>query len=136
MKVLPGPDPENVAETEWMTKSNLKKIALNPSRNWIEVGSGDIGYLFVEIIGCDGLDKKDTLGKSDPFVCLVFEDAVVTTDVIDKTLHPRWMPWSKRAFVFRADYPNSILYLGTYFLYKLNYHFITSIQPIHNYTHH
>lgn len=85
---------------------------MKPSKNWLEAGSGNTGYLFVEVIGCDNLDKKDTLGKSDPFVCLVFEDTAVTTDLIENTLNPRWMPWSKRAFAFRADHPSSILYLG------------------------
>ena len=86
-----------------------------PSENWVEAGSGNVGKLYVEILGCDGLENKDIdiMGNtSDPFVCITFEDTVVNTDVINDSLTPRWMPWSQRAFVFNVMHPSSQLYIA------------------------
>ena len=115
-KVLPAPDPEDVENTKYMTKDEIREVATKPSKVWVDAGSGTLGYIFVEVIGCDELKNKDKkIGKkSDPFVCMTFEDTAVVTDVIDQTLCPRWMPWSRRAFAFRCSHPHSILSLGMF----------------------
>jgi len=82
-----------------MTESELDAESLNPSSKWIEAGTGDLGQLFVEIIGCDGLPNMDTQamggGKTDAFVSMIYEDSIVNTEVINDTLRPRWMPWTQ-----------------------------------------
>ena len=45
---------------------------------------------------------------------VVFEDSFVTTDVVDDCLSPRWMPWTKRAFMFRMMHSSSQLFLGVF----------------------
>jgi C2 domain len=50
--------------------------------------------------------------SSDPFVAIAFEDTMVRTKVLFKTLSPRWMPWSTRAFAFNITHPGSLCYLG------------------------
>lgn len=52
--------------------------------------------------------------KTDAFVALVFEDAVAQTDIIDDTLAPRWLPWTKRAFIFHLMHSSSQLFLGVF----------------------
>jgi hypothetical protein len=47
-------------------------------------------------------------------VSLVFEDSFVNTDVVDDCLAPRWMPWTKRAFMFRMMHSSSQLLLGVF----------------------
>lgn len=113
------------------------------SANWIEAGSGDLGQLHVEILGCRNLPNMDraVLGqKTDAFASIVFEgkmqsrnmmngqdfsdpksnppetktDAWVTTDVIGQCLSPRWMPWSRRAFVFNIEHPSSALFIAMF----------------------
>ena len=117
-RIRPGPDPKRKEETAWMTKEALQKEALEPSRHWMDVGSGKLGKLHVEIIGCDGLPQLDTgsfLGnKTDAFVSVVYEDCISKTDVIDDTLSPRWMPWSQRAFQLHMMHPSSQMYLGVF----------------------
>jgi len=115
--VKPGPDPDRPEhETKWMTETELDNESLKPSSKWIEAGSGDLGKLFVEIISCDGLPNMDSQlvgeGKTDAFVCIVYEDVVVNTEVIQNTLSPRWMPWTQRAFIFNVMHPSSDLMLG------------------------
>jgi len=99
-----------------MTEAELDAESLKPSSKWIEVGSGDLGKLYVEVIGCDGLPNMDTAamggGKTDAFACLVYEDAIVNTEVINDTLRPRWMPWTQRAFIFNVMHMSSDLKVG------------------------
>lgn len=102
-----------------MTKELLRNEALKPSTAWVEAGQGDLGKLYFEIIGCDGLPNMDMMtldptSKTDAFACLLFEDSIVTTDVIGNSLHPRWMPWSRRAFVFNISHPSSDVNLGIF----------------------
>lgn len=52
--------------------------------------------------------------KTDAFACLVFEDAIVMTDVIGDTLSPRWPTWSQRAFAFNIGHPSSTLQIGVF----------------------
>jgi C2 domain len=49
-------------------------------------------------------------------VALVMEDCFVRTDMLwDSSLHPRWMPWSMRAFCFHVQHPaTALLRLGVF----------------------
>lgn len=117
-KVRPTPDPLRPEETAWMTKAEIQEECMKESLNWIDSGSGKFGRLFVEVIGCDELPNMDTGGfagnKTDAFVSLIFEDAVARTDIIDDSLAPRWMPWTKRAFIFHILHSSSDLHLGVF----------------------
>jgi C2 domain len=117
-KIRPGPDPKRVEETTWMTKDQINTECKKESINWVDVGAGRLGRLFVEILYCDGLPNLDVGGfagnKTDAFVSVVFEDAVVQTDVVDDTLSPRWLPWTKRAFIFHILHSSSQLFLGVF----------------------
>jgi hypothetical protein len=117
-KVRPGPDPKRVEETTWMTQQQLDTECMKESVNWVDVGSGRLGRLFIEILHCDNLPNLDVGGfagnKTDAFVSIVFEDAIVQTDVIDDTLSPRWLPWTKRAFIFHVMHSSSQLFLGVF----------------------
>jgi hypothetical protein len=118
-RVKPFPDPSRpVEETKWLTKNDIEREALDPSTHWVEAGSGSVGKFYVEVIGCDNLPNLDISitgrDKSDPFVCLVYEDCIVNTDVINDCLSPRWMPWSQRAFVFNVMHPSSQIFIGIF----------------------
>jgi hypothetical protein len=39
---------------------------------------------------------------------------VCQTDVIDDHSSPRWLPWTKRGFVFHTAYPSSVINLGVF----------------------
>jgi len=113
-RIKPFPDPFlPEQDTKWLTKSEIERKAMEPSKQWIEAGSGSVGKFFVEIIGCDGLPNVDVSitgrNKSDPFVCIAFEDCFVNTDVINDCLSPRWMPWTQRSFIFNVNHPSSQL---------------------------
>lgn len=117
-KIRPGPDPTRPHETKWMTDKQIQQECLTESKEWVECGSGNIGQLYVEVLGCDGLPNLDAGGfagnKTDSFVSLVFEDVAVKTDIIDDCLSPRWMPWMKRAFIFHMMHGSSQLFLGVF----------------------
>ncbi len=114
----PGPDPKRKDETAWLTHEMIEEESTKHSYEWIDIGSGTLGKIFVEIISCDGLPNKDTGGifgnKTDAFVSLVYEDCCARTDVIDDCLSPRWMPWSRRAFIFNCMHTSSQLYLAVF----------------------
>jgi hypothetical protein len=101
-----------------MTKQEIEKECYEDSQRWVDAGNGRLGRLFVEILACDGLPNLDRGGfagnKTDAFVSIVFEDSLVKTDVIDDTLSPRWLPWSKRAFIFHMNHSSSQLFLGIF----------------------
>jgi len=115
-RVRPGPDPKREEETTWMTKDQIDEETKKESFHWLDVGSGRLGRLHVEILGCDGLPNLDSGGrnKTDTFVALVYEDSVVKTDVVDDCLNPRWLPWSKRATIFHIHHSSSQLFLGVF----------------------
>lgn len=98
----------------------LLKQAMKPSEEWIDVGSGGDGRVYLEVIAADDLPNTDCPNladlnnKSDPFCCLVLEDAIVNTSIIRNCLSPRWMPSDRRAFVFHVHHPSSILYVGVW----------------------
>jgi hypothetical protein len=101
-----------------MTKKEIEAETTKESQNWNDIGTGKLGRLFVEILGCDDLPNLDTGGfagnKTDTFVSLVYEDSTLQTDVIDDTLSPRWLPWTKRAFIFHVFHSSSQLFLGVF----------------------
>eukprot|EP00934_Nitzschia_sp_Nitz4_P000987 Nitzschia sp. Nitz4//scaffold248_size28759//12858//16752//NITZ4_008109-RA/size28759-snap-gene-0.10-mRNA-1//-1//CDS//3329543992//987//frame0 len=117
-RVKPFADPDNQMETSFLTRKEIHMTALQQSRHWIEAGTGGLAKAYVEIIGCDKLPNLDTSitgrDKTDAFVCLVFEDCVVNTDVINDCLSPRWMPWTQRAFVLNVMHPSSQLMVGVF----------------------
>ena len=117
-RVKPSSDPNNVPGTQWMTKTEIEDMAMmdHSSTSWIQAGSGSIGKLYIEIIGCDHLTNlARAIGdKSDPFVCIVYEDCIVNTDVINDCLSPRWMPWSQRGFVLKMMHPCSQIFIGVF----------------------
>jgi hypothetical protein len=117
-RVKPFPDPGRPEETTWMTKEQLIAESLKPSTHWVEAGSGHVGKLFVEILGCDGLPNMDLSANprdaTDAFSCIVFEDAIVNTAIIPDCLSPRWMPWCRRAFAFNITHPSSTLLIGVF----------------------
>lgn len=45
---------------------------------------------------------------------LVYEDCYAKTDVIDDCLSPRWLPWTRRAFVFNMMHTSSQIFLGVF----------------------
>jgi C2 domain len=115
-KLRPGPDPKRVEETTWMTKQNIETESLHDSQHWLDSGTGRLGRIFLEVIGCDDLPNLDMGGrnKTDTFVSIVYEDSVVKTDVIDDCLNPRWMPWMRRAFIFHMFHTSSQIFLGAF----------------------
>ena len=42
------------------------------------------------------------------------QDAFTQTDIIDDALAPRWMPWTKRAFIFHMMHSSSQLFVGVF----------------------
>ena len=119
--VRPGPDEDNRLDTEWLTKDQVEECSQKESKKWIDLGSGKLGRVFVEIIGCDDLPNLDhsvlipgSSDKTDAFVSIVYEDSAAFTDVIDDCLSPRWMPWSRRAFIFRMMHPSSQIFLAVF----------------------
>lgn len=119
-RVRPYPDPARPDETEWLSTEQIERESQNHSTNWVDAGSGKLGRLFVEILHCDGLpnmdliDTSNVLDTTDAFVCLVYEDTIVNTDVIGDSNSPRWMPWSKRAFCFPVAHSQSDLFIGIF----------------------
>jgi len=117
-KVRPYPDPKQKEKTEWMTEDEIDYEYQLESRHWIDTGSGNIGRVYLEILGCDGLPNLDSGGflgnKTDTFVTVVYEDTVAQTDIIDDCLSPRWLPWTKRAFVFHMTHSSSKVLVGVF----------------------
>ncbi len=123
--IRPGPDPKRIEETSWLTTEKIEQEAMKPSYEWADIGSGHLGKVFVEILSCDNLPNMDSVGvfdiktgvlgnKTDPFVSLVYEDCSARTDIIYDCLSPRWMPWSKRAFIFHCMHTSSPLFLAVF----------------------
>jgi len=75
---------------------------------------GDLGYLYVEILQCDNLPAVNLLNrprKGNPFVTIVHEDSIATTDAIPDCANPRYLPWARRAFKLRIKHASSSLFL-------------------------
>jgi len=112
--VRPEPDPKRPAVTKYLSEQEIHAESLKPSNEWLYLGSGTSGRLFVEVIGCDGLPNTDVIGKTDSFALVVFEDGYGKTDVVDDVLSPRFMPWARRAFIFNIEHPSSDLKVGVF----------------------
>lgn len=111
----PYPDPEN-SHIRYIEADMVQQTALQPSRQWIELGSGKLGYIFLEVIGCYDLPNMDNapLDKTDAFVTAVYEDSAISTDVVPNCLSPRFFPWTRRAFKFCINSINSHLYIAVH----------------------
>ena len=110
-RVLPYPDPKRIEATTWMSAVEMERAAQAPSTKWINVGGGNLGIVHCEIIGCNDLPQMDAtdFSSTDPVVAIAFEDNFVRTDIIWDQQHPRWMPWTTRAYRFHIRHPASIL---------------------------
>eukprot|EP00979_Chaetoceros_neogracilis_P013069 scaffold3655_cov260-Chaetoceros_neogracile.AAC.1 len=106
-------------DSQWLTSEEIDRVSLEESQLWTEVGEGDLGKLYVEVIRCDKLPDMDKGSlipgdTTDAFVTCVFEDAVVTTDIVKDCTKPRFMPWTRRAFKFHISKSTSPLYVGVF----------------------
>ena len=77
IRVKPGPNPKAPKETEFLTKNEMAQFNYAPSKKWVEAGSGTLGRVYVEILSCEGLRRKN-LGKvmrkkTNPFICIICE---------------------------------------------------------------
>lgn len=99
-----------------MSSEEISKEIMKPTYQWIEAGTGNLGRLYLEVLKCDGLPNMDARidGKTDAFCCILYEDAIVNTDVIKDTLRPRWVPWCQRGFMFRMAHPSSQVLIGVF----------------------
>ncbi len=117
-RVRPGPDLQRMEATSWLTKDQLEAECMKESHGWVDVGSGSLGKIHVEVLKCNQLPNMDNgsaLGiKTDAFAALVYEDCFVETDVISNCLSPRWMPWSRRAFIFNMMHTSSQLFIAVF----------------------
>ena len=48
------------------------------------------GQLKINILRASNLENKETFGKSDPFVCIKYNDTVLQSDCVKDTLQPEW----------------------------------------------
>uniref|UniRef100_A0A6T7HEA3 C2 domain-containing protein n=1 Tax=Attheya septentrionalis TaxID=420275 RepID=A0A6T7HEA3_9STRA len=126
-RVKPYPDIDRREETQWMDKNDLKENSLAPSRTWIESGHGEAKTLYCEVLSCQGLLQTTqtyqvdhmntpTTPATSPFVFLMCEDMMVSTDVILNCKDPQWMAWTRRAFCFHMTNSSSSLYVGVFSL--------------------
>jgi len=117
-KTLPFPDPNDKSGTEWMTAKQIEKAVLAPSRQYQYVGSGKVARIFLEVLACDNLPNMEAAhifgNKTDAFVKIVYEDCICQTIIIDDKNSPRFLPWTKRAFVLHTNYPSSVINLGVF----------------------
>mmetsp|Transcript_19206 Transcript_19206/g.29587 ORF Transcript_19206/g.29587 Transcript_19206/m.29587 type:complete len:147 (-) Transcript_19206:36-476(-) len=115
-RVRPSPDPSRKEDTTWMTQEQIEHETMQESQHWLETTVGMLGKVFVEVLGCDDLPDLDfgAKNKTDAFVAVIHEDSLFYTDVIDDCLSPRWLPWTKRAFVFNMRHTSSNVYVGVF----------------------
>ena len=118
-RIKPCPDSnESAMKEQLVNQDELKSITQQPSRQWVEAGSGTLGRLHLEILSCSQLPNVDygnAVGnETDAFVTAMYGDAMVQTEIIDDELSPHWPPWSQRAFCFSIMHPSQVLYLGVF----------------------
>lgn len=113
-RVSPYPDPKRPNETTWMTQGAIESVSMQPSKSWIQGGMGKLGKLFVEVIGCDNLHDDSYIDVIDPFLTIIFEGTCMCSEVVKDCASPRFMPWTRRAFMFNITYSTSSLYLGVH----------------------
>jgi len=115
IKTLERDDGHEIDETEYSLNE-----ALEPSMEWVDVGSGSGGRLFLEVIGCDNFPKEDTSAllplknQANAYCCIIMEDSIVHTSIIPDSQSPRWMPSDRRAFIFHMSHPSSQVYVGVF----------------------
>jgi hypothetical protein len=54
LKVRPRPDPKREEDTEWLTHEQIQEECMNESTSWVDAGTGSLGKVYIEILGCDG----------------------------------------------------------------------------------
>lgn len=118
-KTMPRPDPDNTTATEWMSEEEIELEVMKPSRHYEYVGSGKVAKIYLEILACDDLPNMEgAMGrfgnKTDGFVQIVYEDCICKTEVVDDKNNPRFMPWTRRAFVLHSNYPSSVINIGVF----------------------
>jgi len=67
-RVWPFPDADNPKETTFMTKTQIKETALQPSRYWVKASDGaadDYGSIFLEVLGCSNLPNMVSVRMCD-----------------------------------------------------------------------
>jgi hypothetical protein len=113
LRIKPYPDPDRES-SKWLSNDDLEKETMKHSTRWIEVGQGDCGRVYFELLKCDELPNLDkmNMSKTDAFANIVFESNIVNTDVINNCLNPRWPCWSTRAFVFNVEHPSSDIFIS------------------------
>lgn len=103
---------------QWFTEHQLHALVEKPSEAWTTIYSdGDIGKVYIEILSCENLPAVNLLKqprKGNPFVTIVHENSVATTDAIPDCANPRFLPWSRRAFKLRIKHTYSPLFLGVH----------------------
>ncbi|GFH47811.1 hypothetical protein CTEN210_04287 [Chaetoceros tenuissimus] len=103
---------------QWFTEQQLHALVEKPSEAWTTIYSdGDIGKVYIEILSCENLPAVNLLKqprKGNPFVTIVHENSVATTDAIPDCANPRFLPWSRRAFKLRIKHTYSPLFLGVH----------------------
>jgi len=109
---------------QWLTQEELDKVIWEPSTSWtVCYGKGSLGKLYVEVIECNDLlyrhkqrTRKSTVAekKVDPFITIIHEDSIVSSDALPDCKNPRFLPWSRRAFKFHVEHSYSPIYIGVY----------------------
>lgn len=93
---------------QWFREEELQELIDRPSEAWTSLYSdGKLGKLYVEILSCEGLPAVNMLNqprKGNPFITIVHENSVATTDAIPNCANPRYLPWSRRAFKMVSSY--------------------------------
>jgi C2 domain len=126
ISTVPKPTEGGTTSAQIQIADNILERAMQPSEEWIEVGSGTLGRVYMEVIGCQDLPNLDAPtirnrnNMTDAFCCLIMEDSIVNTSVISDSLFPRWLPNDRRAFVFHVHHPSSHMYIGVFDHDKIN----------------
>jgi len=110
---------------QWLTSEEIDTTSKQESQVWTEAGNGELGVMYVEIISCDDLPNVDgglARNKTDAFASLVFEESVLTTEVVRDCLSPRFMPWTRRAFKLKIQNTRSPLFIGVFDHDKITRH--------------
>jgi hypothetical protein len=117
-KTRPGPDPDDKMDTEWLTSDEIQRFIYKPSTKWKEMGTGTLGTIYLEVLGCDSLPRREKNGllgdKRDAFVQIIYGDSRSQTDVIDSCLSPRWLPWMGRAFTLHMKEQCAVIFLAVF----------------------
>jgi len=111
--------PRDIDDEKWMSSEEIEKCAYEESESWVEAGSGQLGSLYLEIIGCDNLPNLggvglDSKSKADALAVMIFEDAIIGTDVVSDSFSPRFLPWTRRAFKVNIRHASSQIFLGVF----------------------